>query len=327
MSEFRKNMLTNEWVIIAGNRSNRPYDFVKNNTTKVEKKDCNFCPGNEHNTPETLFEIKRDGIWVVRVFNNKYPAVHSYNFENFGDNNEEDVLFSDGFGLHEVLVDTNKHDELIHDFKKSHMIDLLYALKNRHDFMSSKDELKYIQIFKNQGVEAGASISHSHWQIVGLPIIPTEIENIYNNFNIFKKSTNNCLMCGIIENEQKFKERVVFESEHFIVFVPYAPKTSYEVMIVPKKHISSFASFEEILIEDFSICLKKLLNSVKMLRENICYNICFMDSIKNDEDFHFYVKIIPRLGNAAGFEFATNMYINQVLPEIAAKRYRENLKE
>ena len=77
MSELRQDILTGEWVIFAGNRKSRPYDFIKHSIPKTsDKTDCQFCPGNETMTPDAVYQNAADGEGTIRVFPNKYQAVN-----------------------------------------------------------------------------------------------------------------------------------------------------------------------------------------------------------------------------------------------------------
>ena len=72
--------------------------------------------------------------------------------------------------------------------------------------------------------------------------------------------------------------------------------------------------------------LKTVLSATKTLRKGICYNLCFEDTPKG-YDGHWYMRILPRMGNPAGFEYGTNSYINPILPEDAAAYMRDKIEE
>ena len=321
MSELRRNPITGEWVTFAVNRGNRPYDFVKTNTPKEDtKKTCPFCIGNESETTKAVFQDKEND-WTVRVFPNKYPAFSGEEVDSFSDEIYESIT---GVGIHEVIVDTPDHFEKLHQFTKEHMLDVFKALKNRYDDTYKNDFVKYVQIFKNNGAEAGMSIVHSHWQIIGMPIFGRIQKDTLYYAKKHKKEHNSCIMCDIINKEKEINVRLIEENDSFVVFVPYAPKMSFETWIVPKKHIYSFGQFDEKHMKDFSDIFHNTIKRVSMINEDISYNICFMDSPKGDEQkyFHWYARIVPRIGNFAGLEFSTGVFINPLMPEESAKIYK-----
>lgn len=322
MSILRQDILTGEWVIFATNRKKRPYHFIKKSIGKIDKKNCQFCPGHEDMTPASIYEKEKNGKWTIRVFPNMFPAVS----EN-GDKADGEGFYHacDGTGCHELVVDTPVHEDSIYDFSVDYLIEVLKTLKERLDLMKRRDDIEYVQIFKNCGPDAGASISHSHWQIMGIPIVPENQMATYITGRTYYEKNNRCIFCDMIEHELKQKIRVVMENKNIIAFVPFASKMSYEVWIAPKKHLSSFSDFDEEIMKDFAEVFTVILNKVKDIFYDICYNISFQDMpahAKDKEHCHWYARVLPRLGNPAGFEFATGSYVNPILPERAAEYYR-----
>lgn len=320
MSELRRNPITGEWVTFAVKRGKRQYDFIKKSEPKADsQKTCPFCPGNEKETTKAVFQDKYD--WSIRVFPNKYPA-----FDNELDNIYCEDIYEkiNGNGVHEVIVDTTNHFEKMHEFTFDHMFDVLNTLKLRFDEISKNEFVKYVQIFKNNGAEAGMSIVHSHWQIAGMPVMGKTQKDTLACALEYKKEHNSCVMCDIIKYEIKTNKRLIEENDGFISFVPYAPKMSYEVWIAPKNHISSFGEFKAEDIKNLTQIFHNTVKRVAMINDDISYNICFMDSPKdeNREVFHWYIKIIPRIGNFAGLEFSSGTFINPVMPEDTAEFYK-----
>ena len=326
MSQLRQDILTGEWVIFAGNRMRRPYDFIKKSVPKTaDKRECQFCPGNEHLTTEPVYQDGDNGQWSIRAFPNKFPAVDT------GD----DYMCSDGEGfytsccgkgIHEVIVDTPDHLEIIEDFSVEHIYRVFKVLRLRYEDIMSKDFIKYVQIFKNCGPDAGASIMQSHWQIIGVPVVPSEQTNIVNSMENYRSKNNKCVICSIMEHEREKKIRMISENEHFIAIAPYASKMTYECDIIPKEHISHFSQMDDKKLSALAHLLKDILSAVKTLRKGVCYNLCFEDTPKG-YDGHWFMKVLPRMGNLAGFEYGTSSYINPVLPEDAAAYIRKTISE
>lgn len=323
LSEMRQNKLTGEWVIYAVNRKKRPYDFKNNMEPKeLHPKNCPFCKGNEDKTTNSVYEDKGNGEWSIRVFPNMYPAVD----EN-ANITEIEPFYSDvpGKGRHEVLVDTPNHYQTIDTFTTPHLEKILTVLQERYSDIRKEEYVKYVQIFKNCGPEAGMSLSHSHWQIIGLP---TEARRITIHEKIEKRYTINeggCLFCDMINYETERRCRVVCESENFLSFTPYASRFPYELWIAPRRHISTFSELTSSDLKELATVLKDVFGKVNKIREGISYNICFMDAPKNKGEniHHWHIQILPRVGGFAGLEYSSETYINSVLPEEAAKFYRE----
>ncbi len=329
MSELRKNKLTEEWVLYAENRQKRPYEFVKKMDYKqTGKEHCPFCKGNEQQTTSPVFQDRKEN-WSIRAFPNRFPAVTE----------KEETLHKESFyenksavGRHEVVVDTPNHDQTIEQFSVQHLKNVLLTLQKRFLSMIKQQNIKQVQIFKNAGADAGMSIKHSHWQLIGLPTVSKRQQEYETTAEQYYGQTHKCVVCDMIAWEKQQQKRVCKQTEHFIAIAPYASRFSYEVWIVPNKHTPSFANVEESLFEELAKLLKEILCDITELREDMSYNICFIESGKQaqkqqPESSHWMIQILPRIGGFAGFEFATETYINSVLPETAAKWYQKREKQ
>lgn len=317
MSEFRKNPFTREWTVYAKSRKNRPYEFRWQKAQQKGKECCPFCPGHEDRTTPALFQDKPGDGWDIRVFPNMFPVVDEESCQIDAEDVYENV---DGMGLHEVIVDTPVHEQSIEEFTPEHMRKVLGVLQQRYENIRRQDHISYVQIFKNCGPEAGMSIRHSHWQMIGIPVIPTRISTMQEN-GIGKE----CLFCQVFHQEISEKKRLAGENDTMAALTPYAARYPYELWIVPKAHRASFGELTEQELRDLADMMCRFLPKVAALRENIGYNLCLMDGPKG-RDFHWHMQILPRIGGFAGFEHATDCYINTILPETAAAYYRGEKK-
>ncbi len=315
MSEFRRNPLTEEMTLYAENRKNRPYEFKHEIQTKQKNTiNCPFCGGHEAQTTEAVYQDGPDDIWQLRVFPNLFPAVseNSYLLQ------EEEAFYEQhiGRGRHEVFVDTREHTETIDTFSAERVEQILAVLQERSRAIKENKEISYVQIFKNCGPSAGMSIHHSHWQLMGIPVVPRRIHTMSK-----KMQKTNCLFCKMLVYEKEKKQRLAGETSRFYAIAPYASRFPYEVWIAPKLHQQNFTDMTETERKELSVLMLQILQKIILLKEDIGYNICIMDAPK-DMDFHWHIEILPRIGGFAGFEYATDCFINLVLPENAAAHYR-----
>ena len=132
-------------------------------------------------------------------------------------------------------------------------------------------------------------------------------------------------MCDMLDEEKRVEKRIVAENDKFLCFVPFCGKMAFEVYIVPKRHAAGIEKLTEEEIESFADIMHTVLNKVKQVFSHISYNICFQDLTKSDDIKvkHWYVRILPRIGSPAGYEFGTGTYINHILPEYAAEHYKK----
>ncbi len=323
MSQMRKDIFSGEWVIFASNRKDKPYSYKHSN--KIEENDkniCPFCPKNENLTPPTVYEIKNGDNWEIRVFENMYPAISPTDYESDNDNFYESIY---GYGIHEIVVDTPEHTMDMSNFSNERFVKLFKVFIERIKFMRSQNNIEYIQIFKNNGPLAGASISHSHWQIMGISILAKEQERMLEAFKEHKNKTQRCIMCDIVKHEIEVKKRIISQNDFFVSLVPYASRQSFEVWIIPKRHVSTMPLLNQNELEALVSIFRDMIKRVQSLRDGISFNVCFQEEAKSFPNglFHWYIKILPRIGTLAGFEQGTRCFINPVIPEFAAEFYRK----
>jgi len=303
--ELRKDYILDRWVIIASERKKRPKEFKK---IKAKKEGiCYFCPGNENLTPKETGRIEKNEKWIIRWFPNKFPAVSHEGIPAIRSANKY-FTYADAFGIHEVIVETPDHDS------EDHITEVLKVYANRITELSKTDGTKYVIVFKNEGMEAGTSLIHSHTQVMAYNKIPVLVEEEVNA----SRGYGGCPYCEIL-NIEKNSDRRVFENDNFVSFTPYASRFNYEIWIFPKEHIKNITEMNETKLNDLASMLKNILLKLKEI--NLSYNF-FLHYAPEGKDLHFHIEICPRLATWAGFELATNATINSVSPEDAAKFYR-----
>jgi UDPglucose--hexose-1-phosphate uridylyltransferase len=330
MPELRKDPIIDRWVIISTERGKRPVFFVEE-APPAKAPMCPLCTGNENMTPPEIYVVRQDGSapngpgWTLRVVSNKFPALRVE-----GNLDKEGIGLYDkmnGVGAHEVIIETPNHGETLSSMNIEGIQRVFNAYKARILDLIRDQRLKYIMVFKNHGSVAGASLDHSHSQLIALPIIPRRVvEEIGGGLNYYRFK-DRCVFCDIIAQEKEDNVRVVFENDKCIALSPYASRFPFETWILPKKHEPYFASYERTddyfsLAEALSTLLKKydrVLNSPP-------YNyIIHTAPFGNGQvpHYHWHIEIIPRLTKMAGFEWGTGFYINPTPPEEATEYLKE----
>lgn len=335
MSEIRYDLLQNEYVIMAPNRLTRPnyYSCEEKKENKTEL--CPFCEGHENLTPPEIYSIKDENGWRVRVVPNLYKALEIEAANGL----KEDGLYekSDGFGAHEIIIDAPKHITHFEELSLLDMKEWFMTAKARVDDLRKDIRLTYFSIFKNQGEHSGATLPHIHTQLIAMPLIPkNQLLLQYHYFDYYKKHGRSVFE-DVVDYEREKNKRVILESTNFISFCPYGSRYAFETVVMPKVSISSICSFENDKIEEF---LKLLRESLMLLRRQIGefdYNLLFknppMQKNYESEDFfddidkffRFHAVVVPRLYKTGGFEIESQMHINPLLPESAAKLLRETI--
>lgn len=340
-NELRKDYLLDRWVVIATERGRRPTDFAKQERQKAKAAICPLCPGNEHMTPPAILvylkgekgvrkSADENGFrykdWLVRCIPNLYPAFTPPKEESRYGTVSVKRRLSPAVGHHEVLIESPVHDEHPSDAEIPQLTHVVNAYIDRLRVLSEKPYVKYVSIFRNHGLEAGASLSHAHSQIIATPSIPRILEEELAASRKFHKKRGICIFCHILK-EETHGPRFIFENGHFVAFAPWASVHPMEFWILPKRHEATLLEMEKSEVKAFAETLKACLSALKMLANDPPYNYGFHLAINENarEYYHWHLEVYPKLAIWAGFEKNTGMYINTVAPEVAAQSLRETI--
>jgi len=340
-NEVRKDYLLDRWVVIATERGRRPTDFANKEREKAKTGVCPMCPGNEHMTPPAVLVYLKHGNgirktedkddtrhknWAVRVIPNLFPAFAPPKNKTSQRKTAKCSEMIPAVGHHEVLVESPNHDEHPADARLSQLEYVVDAYVDRLRELSARPYVKYVSIFRNHGLEAGASLSHAHSQIIATPSIPKTVEDELEASKRFWKQNKKCVFCEIIKKERG-GPRLILENSKFVVFAPYASVNPMEFWIIPKKHEATLLDMSKGDVKALAETLKACLGGLKKLVNDPPYNYGFhLASDKDASDYyHWHLEVYPRLAIWAGFEKSTGMYINTVTPEAAAEHLRKTI--
>jgi UDPglucose--hexose-1-phosphate uridylyltransferase len=326
LPDLRRDPVTGRWVIIATDRAKRPNEFIRE---PVKIKGGGICPfdrGNESKTPQEILAYRPDGTgnWTVRVVPNKFPALQ---IEGALDRQADGIYDRmSGVGAHEVIIETPEHTQTLATMPEKQITDVLYAFRDRLADLRNDKRLKYVLIFKNHGERAGATLEHSHSQLIALPIVPRQVVEELKGAREYYNLKDRCIYCDIVRQEAKDGERVVLETENFIVVCPYAPRFPFETWILPRKHDSAYQDSPAHLFPDLAKALRSLATRMDRVLDFPAYNLVIHSAPIHDpptDHYHWHVEVMPKLTNQAGFEWGTGFYINPTTPEEAAKYLRD----
>ncbi len=327
-SEFRYDPLTGDWTVIASGRAKRPETFQSNKKKRKKEIDnCPFCnPENLKYKTEVItnnHQVAPDddlpSDWKVVSIPNKFPAFLPE--DDLNQKTKGPYKKMNAVGFHEVIV-TRGHKKAMGMMSIECVKAVFQMFRNRFSVLKKKKNVNYISIFHNHGKGAGASINHPHSQLITTPLIDIDLKNNLRIAKEYEEKKSSCLLCDIRDLEKNEGSRVVYENPEFLVFCPYASKTAFQLMIVPKKHMAKFEEIPEthleFLADSFQQALAKINKGVGDPDYNFYLHTAPCDGRSHDY-YHWYWTILPRTSSFAGFEFGAKMEISTVKPEVAAK--------
>jgi len=330
MPEMRRDPIVGRWMIIDVDHPKGPSDFPKEDNTPTGQEICPFCPGREHQTPHEVDAVRPPNSlpdtpgWQVRTVPNKFPVLSSE-----GRLEKEGIGIYDqmtGIGAHEVLIEVGDHDKTLTDLTKEEMQVVISQYQRRFRHLSNDSRFKYIVIFKNFGSSAGATVEHSHSQIIALPMVPKTVLEELKGAEHYHQYRGRCVFCDMISQEYQDKERIVVENNSFLAFCPYAPRYAFETWIIPKGHSADFSNIDENTQVHFAQILQDVLKRVRKVLGNPSYNYYLHTApigLSNLACYHWHIEIIPKLTRSVGFEWGTGLHIVPTLPQDAARYLRE----
>ena len=338
MSEFRQNPITKAWVLIAPGRNKRPDQYrtysVMHGVPEHEDA-CFFCPGNEHlNTEVERFDYYGNLIsgenkdWEIRIIPNKFASLEHVSVYQ----HKEFYISHSGDGDHEVII-TRKHNEPVALQSIGLVESTLKVFIRRINQLDRHKELAYVQIFHNHGRDAGASVIHPHYQLLATPIIPPHIHDEIMGCQHYFGVHGTDIYGDILKEELKVKDRILHESDHFVILSAYASRQPFETWIIPKRQSARFEDMTADEIKHLSFVLKVTLGQLytklsdpplNFYIHNMPLRQSHQHAAHEEKAFHWHLTIFPRITIWAGFEYATGIPVNPMPPEVTAEFLRGN---
>ncbi len=328
---LRFDVTTGDWVAFPVGRADRPVGFASVPSirpTTAYDDNCPFCAGQEMNTPEAV-DIEPDpdapDQWSVRAFANRYPAL-APDAPMERQNHGELFRAMGGRGAHEVVVESRHHSRPLALQPVDQVLRLVRLLHRRARALSADTSLEVVQIFKNHGRSAGSSLPHPHFQILAAPVVPRQIRTRYAVAAEYYHAHGESLYSALLRAELDDGSRVVLENEHYVAFAPFASRVPYETWIVPRAPSPAFGLAQANTLPGLAEVMHGLLYRLHVALDDSAYNLTVNGAPRrhvDEPDFIWHMEILPRVSAIAGFEFATGMAINSVLPEAAAEQLRQ----
>ncbi len=317
--EIRQNKITQQWVIYAPGRGDRPKDFRSDEDREslpVYDDTCPFCPGNEHMLPDIITENGGPDGWQVRVVPNKYPVLTP---EGDTERRPQGIYLSmPGYGRHEVIIEGQRHNCDLADMSTDAVGRVIEMYHQRTiDVMRVHGNMMCL-IFRNHGPHAGTSLQHPHSQLVVTGIVPHYVRWREEQARHYYDEWGRSVFADILTFELRHQQRVILENESFVSFVPFAAEVPFEIWIMPKRQQADFGSISDAEKGDLAAILRAVLIRLRDKLDDPDYNYIFNSAARYETDaphLLWYLQIRPRLTRRAGFEIGSGISVNPSIPE------------
>ena len=329
--ELRTDLLTGHQVILSNRRGQRPHspEATRQFSRREVDPACPFCPGNESQTPQPVLIVPGEVAtrpWAMRVVPNLFPIVSIPPLTA----ESAPLHRSIASGVHEVIIETPRHDLELSQRGVSEVASLLGVIRTRLIDLLARPDTQYVSVYKNQGLQAGTSLTHPHSQIVALDFMPQEVRSTIRRAHRHLKSKGQCLLCRMLQSELQIGTRIVAKSNDLVVFAPYASMVAGELLLVPTHHESTFTNAPESLLDDLAERLILVLRAMRSVHDDPPFNLILQTAPKQylrDEALHWYWRLVPRMTRTAGFELDTGVQVNGLEPDQAAAMLRQAIEQ
>jgi UDPglucose--hexose-1-phosphate uridylyltransferase len=299
LTTLRFNELRGEQVDYAIHRQER--------TFLPDREHCPLCPtrpgGPETEIPLAAFEIA--------VFDNRFPA------------------FEAPLGAAEVVVYTDEHDASFGTLPAERAQALMWAWRHRYRELGAREDVDYVFIFENRGVEVGVTLHHPHGQIYGYPFLPpVPALEIAADARL-----GGCAPCALLADELADGRRILYENDSVVVHLPFAARWAYEAHVVMREHRPGLTDCSAGELRDLAGALQRLARGYDAIFDRPFPYVMAMHQAPTGGTGagagHVHVEFYPPLRTAeklkflAGSEQGAGTFISDTLPEESAATLRD----
>jgi UDPglucose--hexose-1-phosphate uridylyltransferase len=257
------------------------------------------------------------------VVPNKFPALRiEGELEPAGEGLYDKM---NGIGAHEVIIETPEHRGSIATLSEQAVADVLWAYRERLGDLKKDPRFRYVLIFKNHGEAAGASLEHSHSQLIATPIVPIMVQEELDGAERYYRYKERCVFCDVIHQERQQGVRMIADHDGFTVLAPFAPRFPFETWVLPSRHQPAFDEIAEAEMAALARHLQSLFRRMNEVLLDPPFNLMLHTSPLQNGNlsyYHWHLELIPKLTKIAGFEWGSGFFINPTPPEEAAQFLR-----
>ena len=314
MAELRYNPLTRDWTMVASHRQNRP---------QMPKDWCPFCPGSG--------KVPDEGFSVLR-YPNDFPAL-SQNPPEPDDVATDLFQVRPAYGRCEVILYSDQHRAFLKDLSDEHTHELARLWQECFLDFQKDDQIKYIFLFENRGDVVGVTMPHPHGQAYGYSFVPKRLREEVASAKEYREEHGECLFCALMREEIRDGRRIIFENEHFIVYLPFFEPVTYGVQVTAKRHLADMSQMTEKELFSLGEVVRDCAGMYDSLFEMpFPYMMCMHNAPVNDgehPEFHFHIEYYPPMRASdkqqffASSETGAWAWCNPTRPEEKAEELRQ----
>lgn len=348
--ELRIDQLTGLRALLAPGRDGRPDSFASERRAPAAAGAgaCPFCEGDEAETPPEVWANRPGGGaadgpgWLQRSVPNRYPALAAdapahdagaMSVSESGLTSSADPLLassrtaeSDLFsavpahGAHEVIVNSPRHVATLAELEPGELAGAMAAWRAR--VAAHADEASLVHLIVNEGPRAGATLEHTHAQLLALPFVPAVVARERERSTAYNQRTaGSHLLEDLLVEEVRRRDRLVAIDGEAALICPWASRWPYELRLIPRSTNPRFDTDER----GAELLGRGLRALAAVLGPGVGLNLWVRTAPRNTDEFCWHIDIAPRLTTAGGIELGAGIEVNPLAPERAAGKLRSHI--
>jgi UDPglucose--hexose-1-phosphate uridylyltransferase len=210
---------------------------------------------------------------------------------------------------------------------------VVQALADRTRALAAIPGVEQVFCFENRGVEIGVTLHHPHGQIYGYPFVTPRTRSMLAAAEHYAQThAGSNLFADVLAAERAAGVRVVTANELWTAFVPAAARWPFEVLLAPHRRVEELADLSDEELDALAPLYLDVLRRFDALFDSpMPYVAAWHQApVRHGRDLaylHLQLFSVRRasgkLKYLAGSESAMGVFINDVIPEEAARMLRE----
>lgn len=327
----RYNPLTNEWILVSPQRTQRPWlgqvEKLPPETRPAYDPSCYLCPGNSR-----AGGARNAAYEHTFVFDNDFAALLPDTPPAEIDEGGLIRAVSER-GICRVICFSPRHDLTLPEMPLPEIRRVVDVWAEQTEELGGRDFVRYVQVFENKGAMMGASNPHPHCQVWAEESIPTEPAKELRSLFAYQSEHGACLLCDYLALERESKERVVFENECFTLLVPFWAVWPFETLLIARRHTPSLPELNDVERNALAEAVQRLTSRYdNLFQVSFPYSMGFHQAPTDGQphpETHLHAHYYPPLLRSAtvrkfmvGYELLANPQ-RDITAESSAARLRE----
>lgn len=249
----RYNPLLGEWVLVSPHRNNRPWQGQVEKAVFEQRPahvdDCYLCARNAR----TSGAVNPDYNGTF-VFPNDFPAL--LNDTPSGVSVDPIFRAENVRGTARVMCFSERHDLTLPELSVTAIRTVVDTWADQIEELGK--DWNWVAVFENKGPVMGCSQPHPHGQIWASNFVPNEVANENIRQKEWLANTGNVLLVDYAAKESAQKDRIVVDSDHWVVVVPWWAVWPFETLVLPRRHVLRLPDLTSAERDDLAFVLKRL---------------------------------------------------------------------